>query len=128
MKIAATMIDEVAMSAVTADGRHMVLTLRDCRGNLMTLGFPGGEVPQLIDHAAYALSERSRVLRADGEGAGRFAATWWNLAREEQGDGFVLSLTFGAGGSLDFALTRHMAGSLLDTLVCHLGSGVGFGT
>lgn len=127
MMIAATLIDGVIASAVTADGRHMALTLRDCEGNLMTLGFPGEAVPRLIDHAASALTERAQILRGDGEPTERFEVNWWNLARENRSGGYVLSLTFGAGGSLDFVLTRHMAASLLDTLRGHLDAEIGFG-
>jgi hypothetical protein len=116
MKIAVTMIDEISTSAVTEDGRHVAFTLRDSLGNFMTLGLPSEEVPNLIDHAACALSEKERIVRPDGDGSGRLAITWWNLIRNDRAGEFVLSLTFGAGGSLDFVLTEHMAASLKDTL------------
>jgi hypothetical protein len=122
MKIAATMINEVATSAVTLDGRHVALTLRDDAGNLLTLGLPGETVPHLIDHAVSALTERQRILRLDTIRTNRFAVTWWNFSRDSGGNGYVLSLTFGTGGSLDFMLTPHMAERMLDTLRCHLGS------
>jgi hypothetical protein len=115
MKIAATMIDKVAMSAVTGDGRHVALTLRESCGNLTTLGLPREELPHLIDHAARALSERRRLFR-DEDGNGAFAVIWWNVLRDCRSGDFVLSLTFGSGGSLDFALTERMASGLIDTL------------
>jgi hypothetical protein len=123
MKIAATMIEEVATSAVTEDGDHLALTLRDSLGNLLTFGFPSDELPHLIDHAAHALNERERMLRPNGDGTGRFAVTWWNLARHNQEGDLVLSFTFGTGGSLGFTLTEHMAALLMETLRCHLVSG-----
>jgi hypothetical protein len=119
MKIAATMIDEVVMSDVTCDGRHVALTLREPCGNLMTLGLPGEELPRLIDHAARALTTRRTQLRRDDDGNGAIAVTWWNLLRDCQTGGFVLSLTFGSGGTLDFALTERMASCMMDTLRCH---------
>lgn len=119
MKIAATMIDEVVISTVTSDGRHVVLTLREPCGNLMTLGVPSGVVPRLIDHAARALTARRRLLRGDDDGTGAIAVTRWNLLRDCQADGFVLSVTFGSGGTLDFALTKHMASCMMDTLRRH---------
>ena len=115
MKIAATMIDKVAMSAVTDDGRHVALTLRESCGNLTTLGLPGEELPHLIDHAVRALSDRRRLFR-DEDGNGAIAVTWWNVLRDPRSGDFVLSLTFGSGGSLDFALTERMASCLMDTL------------
>jgi hypothetical protein len=115
MKIAATMIDKVAMSAVTDDGRHVALTLRESCGNLTTLGLPGEELPHLIDHAVRALSDRRRLFR-DEDGSDAIAVTWWNVLRDPHSGGFVLSLTFGSGGSLDFAFTERMASCLMDTL------------
>jgi hypothetical protein len=115
MKIAATMIDKVAMSAVTGDGRHVALTLREPCGNLTTLGLPGEELPHLIDHAVRALSDRRRLFR-DEDGSDAIAVTWWNVLRDPHSGGFVLSLTFGSGGSLDFAFTERMASCLMDTL------------
>jgi hypothetical protein len=123
MKIAATMIDEVVTSSVTSDGRHVALTLREPCGNLMTLGVPGEEVSRLIDHAARALTVRRRLLRGDDDGDRAIAVTWWNLLRDHQAGGFVLSLTFGLDCTLDFALTEQMASSLMDTLHRHAGNG-----
>lgn len=122
MKIPVTMIEEVTDAAVTADGHHMALTLREPSGGFLTLGVPGEAVPQLIDRAARALSDRERILRPDADGSARFAATWWNLMRHDQARGFVLSLSFGTGGTLSFVLTEDMAARLRDTLCRHIGS------
>jgi hypothetical protein len=125
MKIPVTMIERVADSAMTEDGHHMALTLRQPTGDFLTLGFPGDEVPRLIDRAARALSDRERILRPDG--SVRFAATWWNLIRQgEEGD-FVLSFTFGTGGALSFVLTGDMAARLKETLCCLVGSDASHG-
>jgi hypothetical protein len=43
------------------------------------------------------------------------------VLRDRSGD-FVLSLTFGSGGSLDFALTERMASCLMDTLRFYVDS------
>jgi hypothetical protein len=122
MKIAATMIDKVDRSAVTDDGRHVALTLRQSCGNLTTLGLPGAELPDLIDHAARAMSDRRRLFR-DEDGHGTIAVTWWNVRRDCRSGDLVLCLTFGSGGSLDFALTERMASCLMDTLRFYVGSG-----
>src|SRR5579863_4761232 len=119
MKIPVTMIEEVADSAVTEDGHHMALTLREPSGDFLTLGVPGEEVPRLIDRAARALSDRERILRPDG--SARFQASWWNLIRHGQDGGYVLSLTFGTGGALSFVLTDDMVARLRDTLCCLVG-------
>ena len=96
MRIPVTMIEGVTDSAMTEDGHHMALTLRERSGDLLTLGVPGEEVARLIDRAARALTDRERILRPDGRA--RFVATWWNLVRQEGEANFVLSFTFSAGG------------------------------
>jgi hypothetical protein len=120
MKIAATMIDEVITSAMTEDGRHMALTLRDSAGSLVTLGLPSEKMSRLVDCSAAALSQRKRIVRSNDDARAMFAITWWNLFPDAREGGFVLSLTFGIGGSLDFVLTEHIAACLMDTLSCHL--------
>jgi hypothetical protein len=121
MKIPVRMIEGVTHSAVTEDGHHMALTLREPSGDFLTLGVPGEEVPRLIDRAARALSDRERILRPDAVGSARFVATWWNLIRHRQEGEIVLSLTFGTGGALSFVLTDDMAARLRDTLCCLVG-------
>jgi hypothetical protein len=119
MRIPVTMIEGVTDSAMTEDGHHMALTLRERSGDLLTLGVPGEEVARLIDRAARALTDRERILRPDGRA--RFVATWWNLVRQEGEANFVLSFTFGAGGALSFVLTDDMVARLKDTLCCLTG-------
>ena len=109
MKIAATLIDEITGSAVTADGRHMALNLRDSEAREMTLGIPTEQLPCLIE-----------------------TPPWWNLTWAGSGDGYLLDLTFGAGGELRFALSQPMARAMLATLQAHLDEAavsgiVGFG-
>jgi hypothetical protein len=120
MKIPVTMIEGVADSAMTEDGHHMALTLREPSGDFLTLGVPGEEVPRLIDRAARALSDRERILRPDG--SARFVTTWWNLIRPGEEGNFVLSLTIGTGAALSFVLTDDMVARLKDTLCCFIGS------
>ncbi len=120
MKIAATMIDRVAGSHVTDDGRHVALQLTDADGADLTLGLPGNEIPRLIDQLAHALGDRERLLRGGPDASPRQGVIWWNMTRERAGD-FVLSLTFGTGGTLDFGLARPMAAAMFDTLRLHFG-------
>lgn len=46
--------------------------------------------------------------------------TWWNLMRDETGDGYALVLTFGARASMAFALSPAMAHAMLTTLQAYL--------
>lgn len=120
MNIAVTLIERIAASAVSADGRHMALTLHDKEANEIILGIPSEQVPCLIDHGARALCDSERILRPLPDRGAQAIVTWWNLARSVADGGFVLSLTFGSGGSLAFGLTEHMAAAMLETLRVHL--------
>jgi hypothetical protein len=125
MKIAVTLIDHITRSAVTEDGRHMVLAMRDTEANEIVLGIPSEQITKFIDLGARALSDSERVLHPGADPQARIPVTWWNLARGEPTGGFVLSLTFGSGGSLSFLLSQHMTYALLDTLRAHLESAPG---
>lgn len=51
------------------------------------------------------------------------AVSWWNSALDRESREFILTLMFGKGGSLSFALNEHMAKALLATLRGHFEAG-----
>jgi hypothetical protein len=116
MRLAATLIDRILHSAATADGRHMALTMADTEANQLTLGIPRDLLPRLIEESARALVDSERVNRHGWDPKRQIAVTWWNLNRDETADSFVLSLSFGSGAELSFALTGDMAAALRDNL------------
>lgn len=122
-KVAVTMIDRVAGSAVTVEGDRMLLRLAPVDGSDMALGLECDRIPELIDHCARALSESERARRP-GLGA-VLNVFWWNSAVERETRQFKLMLTFGLGGTLCFSLSDAMAHALLDTLQRHYAAGQG---
>ena len=116
MRLAATLIDRIVHSAATADGRHMALTMADTEANHITLGIHSDLLPRLIEESARALVDSEQVNRHGSDPRARIAVTWWNLNRDETADSFLLSLSFGSGAQLSFALTHDMAAALRDNL------------
>lgn len=116
MRLAATLIDRIVHSAGTADGRHMALTTDDAEANHITLGIPCDLLPRLIEESARALAGSERLNRRNSDHRGRIAVTWWTLTRAETADSFLLSLSFGFGAQLSFALTQDTGAALCDNL------------
>ena len=122
-KVAVTMIDRVAGSAVTVEGDRILLRLALVEGSDIALGLECDRIPELIDHCARALSESERVRRSGPDTV--LNVFWWNSAIERETGHFKLMLTFGLGGTLCFGLSDAMAHAMLDTLQRHYAAGKG---
>jgi hypothetical protein len=99
----------------------MVLRVRTTDGVDVALGVPRDQLMQLIDHCALSDRQCERILCSGVES--RVAVSWWNSALDRESKEFVLTVTFGKGGSLSIALTEHMAKALLATLRTHFEAG-----
>ena len=119
--IAANIIESITGSVVTIDGRHMVLQFRTTDGDDIALGVPPKQIMQLIDHCAVSDVQCQRILHGGVES--KVAVSWWNSTLDRESGEFILTLTFGKGGSLSFALNEHMAKALLATLRDHFEAG-----
>ena len=122
MRIPVILIDRIDHSLVSENGDHLVLALTDTDGERLTLGMPCERLPELIDRSARALADSERVLRRGWVLRPQLDVTWWNLSRDEGREALLLSLTFGAGGTLNFALPYRMASVLQNGLEEHLAT------
>jgi hypothetical protein len=122
MRVPVTLIDQIDHSVVSENGCHMVLDLADCDGEKLTLGIPCETLPELIDASARALVDSERVLRRGWDPRTQLDVTWWNLSWDEARESLLLSLTFGSGGTLNFALPFEMAAVLRDSLAQQLAT------
>src|SRR5271169_6250803 len=116
-RVPVTMIESIAGSVVTTDGRHAVLEARTVDGIPLALGIPQDQILPLIDHCAYADAQCESVLRSNVSFRARVG--WWNSTMDSASGEFVLMLTFGKGGTLSFGLSERMAKALLTTLRNH---------
>lgn len=121
MRVAVTLIDRIVRSVVTDDGKHAVLTLSDVDDQQVTLGIPCEQLMGLINISARALIDSYRVQRQEVIPTESLTATWWTLYTDKASGNLLLSLTFGTGGRLCFALPPEMATALSNDLSARLG-------
>lgn len=121
-EIHALSIAQVAGSLVSDDGQHMVLRLVQADGADVPIAIPRGEILKLAEAAAVSHAQSDKALNVDPNQKDAFHVTWWELGFDESSGTAVLTLTFGAGGKLSFALSGNMPRDLLETLQVHVGS------
>jgi hypothetical protein len=88
----------------------------------VALGIARDQLAHLIDHCASAHAQCESVRRSGLDL--QATASWWNGTVDPDSREFTLSLAFGKGGALSFALTERMAKALLATLRDHYEGGV----
>ena len=120
-KLAVTLIESIVGSVATTDGRHAVLQARTTDDTVVAVGIAREQLAHLIDHCAFAYAQCERVVRGGVDL--KATASWWNGAVDPESGEFTLTLTFGKGGAMAFALTEHMAKILLATLRDHYEGG-----
>ena len=108
------LIDRIIDLRVSEDGERVTLLMKDRTAGEAVLDLPFSQTARLVALASRALADRNRVHAAFGPRA-RVDITWWNL-QQNGSEGFLLSQTFGAGGSLSFDLSPHVASALLSVL------------
>jgi hypothetical protein len=108
-------VQNVADAAVTADGKHVLLSLRDMNAHDLALRLPAHQVRRLVEVCALALTQVARQSHdIDSkllDTQGRFRIGFWKRIAGNDG-GTTLSLTFESGGVLAFDLSAPVARSM----------------
>lgn len=98
------------------------LMATDSDGKPVELVIPHDRILSLIDLATLAYSKGEKKLaRPNAKTKVGFDVTWWELSATKEGEHFLMTMTFGAGGTLTFGLKRAMTQLVLETLQVHLG-------
>jgi hypothetical protein len=118
--IAAIPIKEVLGSETTDDGKHALVKTRHADGTEVTLAVPRDELFKFIDCFALWAGQARSKAGVPKEVKQVFETSWFDLGGDATGS-VVLSLTFGAGGTLSFRMPRSMAEQIRETLSVHLG-------
>lgn len=119
-KVEAVLVDSVYGAKATADGAHVLLRL-NASELPHPLAFTVAEVPRLIDAVCASLDEAMKTQ--GGETKYVSQATWFELGRGPKGEA-VLSITFGAGGTLSFELPEGMSQNMYEVLGTFLGHAI----
>ena len=118
--ISAIPIEKVTGAVASGDGNHVLIRTDITPGNECLLAVKHDQIPNLIDVLAFGHMQCRKIQGTPPEQRDVHKTTWWELAFDPTVNLTVLSLTFGAGGRLDFALPGAMPSQLLETLRAHL--------
>lgn len=108
-------VQNVADAAVAADGRHVLVSLRDIDAHDLALRLPATQVARLVEVCALALTQAARQGHDIDDKLldtqARFRIGFWKRIAAQDG-GTTLSLTFENGGVLAFDLSAPLAQSM----------------
>lgn len=121
--VSVSMVERLIDSTIAQDGGHAVMWFQPKGGDAaLPLAIPCDQLPALIDRCAQAYSQGLKVAGSDPLFDGnKTAVAWWTSAVDPQSKELTLNLTFGSGGTLNFAFSEPMARALLSTLQGHYG-------
>lgn len=113
-EIEAVTIESIAGAQVTDDGKTVLLCLKlpgDVEG---LLALPVTEALRLVDATCGSIAAASKKIQG-GKTVFATQATWFELGRDAAGTA-VLTMTFGSGGKMSFALPGQMPEQMFEVL------------
>ncbi len=119
-QVAAVPIGRIKGGELTEDGQHLLIRTVGPDGKEMLLAVDRDQLLPLVDMAAFGFTQGGKTLKVPQERKFSFDVSWWELSFERDSRRAVLSLTFGAGGRLDFRLAAAMPEQILETLQAHI--------
>lgn len=120
-EIEAIAISDVLGSQPTDDGKHALVKVVQPDRTELVLAVPAEQLFKFIDSFALSAMEANQKASRPKDVKPVFPASWFELGADTASGAVVLSLTFGAGGTLSFHMPRFMAEQLRETLNVHLG-------
>jgi len=114
-------IGRVAGGKITDDGQYLLLQTVQSDGQDIILALQREQLMPLVDMAALGFAQSNKALNVPSEQMAAFDVSWWEIGFDKATQRAVLSLTFGAGGRLDFLLAKGMPEQLFETLQAHVG-------
>jgi hypothetical protein len=122
-QVSAFPLGRIAGAKTTDDGQVMLLQTIQPDGQETIFGVPCDQLLSLVDMAALGLLQSNKATNVSSEQKTAFNVSWWEIGFVPLTKDVILSLTFGAGGRLDFRLATGMPEQILETLRVHLGQG-----
>ncbi len=103
------------------NGQLFAIKLRLLDGAELILAFPLDVLPGLVEMAALGQAVMAKQQGVPDNVRTPHTVSWFDLRVAEGGTPFLLSLTFGAGGRIDFALPGIMPNTMSEVLLTMLG-------
>jgi hypothetical protein len=118
-QIAAVPIGRITGGDLTEDGQHLLVRTVAPDGKEVVLALHREQMLPLVDMAAFGFTKGGKTLKVSPDLKFSLEVSWWELSFERDTGRAILSLTFGAGGRLDFRLAPAMPEQILETLQAH---------
>ena len=109
-------VSKVEAGVTSADGEAFALTVSRPDGTKLSLALPAGQLMALADLAAVGHTQSRKLRQVDPNWKEYYRTTWFELSTDKATGAIILSLTFGAGGTLSFSLPDNMPAQLVETL------------
>lgn len=119
--IQASEISRIDGGQISDDGNFLLLKMTQADGSEIVLAIPSSQMTSLVDMSALGLAQAHKIKNPLSQEKVAYKASWWELGRDQPTESVILSLTFGAGGTLNFILPQPMPQAILDTLQVMLG-------
>ena len=119
--VAAVPVSKIEAGAISADGKVFAIKVMQPNGTELSLELPAGQLMALAEMAAVGHAQSRKLQHVDPNWRQYFKSTWFELSSDKATGLVILSLTFGAGGSLSFSLPDQMPQQILETLQAMTG-------
>lgn len=120
-EIAAFPIETLSGVMTTDDGLHTLIKAVMPNGAAIDLALPTSQMGNLIEMAAFGLTDGRKKQGIPKEEILGFPATWFEIGIDALSGQTILTMTIGAGGKITFMFDKVMAAQMLETLQVGLG-------
>jgi hypothetical protein len=114
--LSAIPIQKITGGMATDDGDYVLIRAEPSPENEITLAVKHDQLQNLIDLLALGHMQSRKIQGVPLERRDVHRTTWWEISSDPTTGQVILSLTFGSGGRLDFALPGTMPAQMLETL------------
>jgi hypothetical protein len=122
--VAAIPVSKIEAGATSGDGKVFAIKVAQPNGTELTLELPTSELMALVDMAAVGHTQSRKLQHVNPNWKEFFKSTWFELSQDKATGLIILSLTFGAGGTLSFSLPDHMPEQIVETLQTLMGKSI----
>jgi hypothetical protein len=114
-------IAKVEAGVPSEDGKLFAIKTTRPDGEPLSIAFAADQLMALADLAAVGHSQTRKLQHVSPTWKEFHKTTWFELSQDKATGLIILSLTFGAGGTLSFSLPEHMPEQIVETLQTMMG-------
>ncbi len=119
--VAAIPVSKIEAGLTSGDGKSFAIKVAQPNGTELSFELPTSELMALVDMAAVGHAQSRKLQQVNPNWKEFFKTSWFELSQDKATGLIILSLTFGAGGTLSFSLPEHMPEQIVETLHTLMG-------